>query len=265
MDGRAIPPGYMTAGEAAKKMGVSVRTLQHYDREGLLPPSSLSEGGRRLYTDKDLVRLHQILSLKRLGFSLRDIKDRLPGLDTPAEAAQALAQQAQALRERMAELAEAVAQLEVLREEALRMRTVDFKKYADIIVNLQMGNEYYWLIKYFDDQTLDHIRGRFDQDSGKAFLETFLALQEEAVRLGRAGTAPDSPQGRQFAAAYWEMLQTFTGGDGTMLPKLMELGKFQGADPRWRARQEEAAAFVGPALDAYLSGLGIDPFQEAVP
>ena len=60
---KAIPHGYMTVGEVAKKMDVTVRTLQHYDREGLLSPSAISEGGRRLYTDKDIVKLHQILSL----------------------------------------------------------------------------------------------------------------------------------------------------------------------------------------------------------
>ena len=60
---RAIPQGFMTVGEVAKKMGVTVRTLQYYDKEGLLSPSAESEGGRRLYTDKDLVMLHQIISL----------------------------------------------------------------------------------------------------------------------------------------------------------------------------------------------------------
>ena len=64
---RAIPQGFMTVGEVAKKMGVTVRTLQYYDKEGLLSPSAESEGGRRLYTDKDLVMLHQIISLKSLG------------------------------------------------------------------------------------------------------------------------------------------------------------------------------------------------------
>ena len=58
---RAIPQGFMTVGEVAKKMGVTVRTLQYYDKEGLLSPSAESEGGRRLYTDKDLVMLHQII------------------------------------------------------------------------------------------------------------------------------------------------------------------------------------------------------------
>lgn len=71
---KAIPQGYMTIGEVAKKMNVTVRTLQYYDREGLLSPSAISEGGRRLYTDKDIVTLHQILSLKHLGFTLNDIK-----------------------------------------------------------------------------------------------------------------------------------------------------------------------------------------------
>ena len=54
-------------------MKVTVLTLQYYDKEGC-SPSAESEGGRRLYTDKDLVLLHQILSLKSLGFSLKDIK-----------------------------------------------------------------------------------------------------------------------------------------------------------------------------------------------
>lgn len=81
---RAIPDGYMAVGEVAKKMGITVRTLQYYHKEGLFSPSAESEGGRRLYTDKDLVTLHQIMSLKSLGFSLDDIKRRLISLETPA-------------------------------------------------------------------------------------------------------------------------------------------------------------------------------------
>ena len=84
---RAIPQGFMTVGEVAKKMGVTVRTLQYYDKEGLLSPSAESDGGRRLYTDKDLVMLNQIISLKSLGFSLDDIKGRLFPLETPKEVA----------------------------------------------------------------------------------------------------------------------------------------------------------------------------------
>ena len=101
---RAIPEGYMTVGEVAKKMGVTVRTLQYYDKEGLFSPSGKSEGGRRLYTDKDLVRLHQILSLKSLGFSLEDIRKRLISLDTPEAVAKALEEQAEDIRRQIEKL-----------------------------------------------------------------------------------------------------------------------------------------------------------------
>ncbi|WP_367575610.1 MerR family transcriptional regulator [Acutalibacter caecimuris] len=95
---RSVPQGYLTVGEVAKKMDVTVRTLQHYDKEGLLSPSAVSDGGRRLYTDKDIVKLHQILSLKHLGFSLNDIRDRLIPLDDPADVAQILSEQAATIR-----------------------------------------------------------------------------------------------------------------------------------------------------------------------
>ena len=132
---RALPDGFMTVGKLAERMGVTVRTLQYYDREGLLSPTAESGGGRRLYTDKDMIQLHQILSLKSLGFSLDDIKNRLAPLDTPADVADALAAQAAAVREKIAVLTESLTAIETLRAEVLQMQTVDFKKYANIIVN----------------------------------------------------------------------------------------------------------------------------------
>ncbi|HIS30683.1 MAG TPA: MerR family transcriptional regulator [Candidatus Limivivens intestinipullorum] len=257
---RAIPQGYMTVGEAAKRMGITVRTLQYYDREGLLSPSAVSEGGRRLYTDKDILTLHQILSLKHLGFSLDDIKNRLIPLDTPEEVAQALTQQASALQEQINRLSNALRELEMLRTEVLQMRSVDFKKYADIIMNLEMKNDFYWLIKHFDDQTLDHIRSRFDKDSGTAFLRTFIELQEEAIRLQNAGVSAESETGQAFARDYWDMITAFTGGDTQMLAKLTKLGKFEGLDAKWQEKQALANAFIEPALDAYFAKLGRNPF-----
>lgn len=259
---RAIPKGFMTVGEVAKKMNVTVRTLQHYDREGLLSPSSISEGGRRIYTDKDVIRLHQILSLKQLGFSLKDIKNRLIPLDTPDEVADVLAQQAEEVRQKIGILSESLRELEILREEVLQMQSVDFKKYADIIVNLQMNNEYYWLIKHFDDQTLNHIRSRFDRESGTDFMNRFQKLQEEAIRLCKAKVPVDSIRGQHFAENYWKMITEFTGGNLRMLSQLVELGKFEGTDSEWQEKQAMANEYVGQVLDVYFSRLGVDPFQE---
>ncbi|MCM1102634.1 MAG: MerR family transcriptional regulator [Clostridium sp.] len=251
---RAIPQGYMTVGEAAGKLHVTVRALQHYDREGLLSPSAVSEGGRRLYTDKDIVKLHQILSLKHLGFSLNDIKERLIPLDTPGEVANVLAEQADVVQKKIESLSESLRELEALRREVLQMQSVDFKKYADIIVNLQMKNDFYWMIKHFDDQMLDHIRSRFDKDSAAAFMQDFTRLQEEALRLGSEGVSADSGDAQAFAKAYWEMIMQFTGGDTNVLSKLMELGNAEGTDAEWKKRQEKANTFIEPALNAYFRG-----------
>ena len=255
----------MTIGEVAKKMNVTVRTLQHYDREGLLSPSSISEGGRRLYTDKDVIRLHQILSLKQLGFSLQDIKNRLIPLDTPDEVADALAQQAEEVRRKVESLSESLRELEILREEVLQMQEVDFKKYADIIVNLQMNNEYYWLIKHFDEDMLDHIRSRFDKDSGMAFMDRFNRLNEEILRLRQEELPPEDPKVQEAAEKFWNMVMEFTGGDMSLLPKLMELGNFREDenDPGWAKRQAMANAYIEPALGLYLQRINLQmPGEE---
>ena len=258
---RAIPPGYMTVGEVAKKMDVTVRTLQHYDKEGLLSPSATSDGGRRLYTDKDIVKLHQILSLKHLGFSLDDIRDRLIPLDTPAGVAQVLSEQAAVVREKIASLTESLSRIEALKVEVLEMQSVDFKKYADIIINLEMKNDFYFLIKHFDSETLDHIRSRFDKESSITFLQKFLHMQDEAIRLQDAGVSAGSPAGLQLAKGYWDLILEFTGGDATMLPTLMQIGENDEVNQERRQKQAKAKAFIEPALGAYFLDAGINPFQ----
>lgn len=54
---------------------ISVRTVRYYDRQDILKPSLVSEKGARFYTDRDFVRLQQIMLLKYLGFSLEDIRE----------------------------------------------------------------------------------------------------------------------------------------------------------------------------------------------
>ncbi len=256
--------GYMTVGEVAKKMGVTVRTLQYYDREGLLLPTSESVGGRRLYTDKDVIKLHQILSLKHLGFSLDDIKNRIISLDTPADVAGALTEQAAAIREKIDTLTQSLKEIEILQGEVLQMQVVDFKKYADIIVNLQMKNEFYWLIKHFDDKTLDHFRSRFDKDSALEWMEAFTRLQDEAIDLQKDGVSPDSEKSQNLAKEFWDVIMEFTGGDLSMLSKLMEAVNFKGPNNEWKLKQEIAGAFLEPALEVYFTKLGYNPIEEEI-
>lgn len=259
---KAVPKGFMTVGEAAKKMGVTVRTLQYYDKEGLLSPSAESEGGRRLYTDKDLVTLHQIISLKSLGFSLSDIKQRLISLETPADVTNALTEQAEDIRRKIEQLQASLKAIEQLKTEVLQMQTVNFAKYADIIINLQMKNDSYYLIKRFDDDTLDRIRCRFDRESGLNFMDRFNRLSDEIIRLQKASVPPDSEKCQQAVKEYWDLIMEFTNGDMSMLPELMEIGSIDTATNPWEERQKVVNAYLAPALQIYFSRLGINPFEE---
>jgi len=74
---------YYKVKEVADMVGVSVRTLHHYDQIGLLKPESESPAGYRLYADKDLEKLQQILFFKELDFNLQEIKEIIgrPGFD----------------------------------------------------------------------------------------------------------------------------------------------------------------------------------------
>ena len=259
---RAIPPGFMTVGEIAKKMGVTIRTLQYYDKEGLLTPSAESEGGRRLYTDKDLLMLNQIISLKSLGFSLEDIKGRLFPLETPEEVAYALSEQAEDIRKKIEKLKASLSAIEQLKAEVLQIQTVNFKKYADIIVNLQMQNDSYSLIKRFDDDTLDHIRSRFDKKSGSNFMNRFNRLSDEIMQLQKDKVPPESKKCQELVKEYWDLIMEFTNGDMTMLPKLTEVGKIDIATNAWEEKQKIINEYLGPALQVYFSKLGTNPFEE---
>lgn len=88
-----------TTGEMAKLAGVSVRTVQFYDGKGLLPPSQLSEGGRRLYSQEDLGKLQRICLWKTMGLSLDSIKGILESQNADKVLGLLLEQQAAALEE----------------------------------------------------------------------------------------------------------------------------------------------------------------------
>ncbi|QDQ15704.1 MerR family transcriptional regulator [Streptomyces spectabilis] len=91
-----------TVGQVAGFAGVTVRTLHHYDRAGLLTPSERSPGGYRLYGDTDLARLQQVLFYRELGFALDEIAEILA--DPQADALDQLRARHQGLREQIGKL-----------------------------------------------------------------------------------------------------------------------------------------------------------------
>jgi DNA-binding transcriptional MerR regulator len=87
----ADPAPTWRIGQLAAATGVSVRSLRHYDRIGLLVPSGRNPAGHRRYTDTDVRRLHQLVALRGFGLSLRQVGQLLDG--TGLDPRELLAQQ----------------------------------------------------------------------------------------------------------------------------------------------------------------------------
>jgi DNA-binding transcriptional MerR regulator len=263
---RAIPKGFMTVGELAKKMNVTVRTLQYYDKENLFSPSAQSEGGRRLYTDRDMVRLHEILSMKYLGFSLDDIKNSLSYLDTPEDVAEALTKQERSIGEKIAELKEIKTAIKKLKEETLQMKTVDWGKYADIVALLRMNNDAYWVIKTMDEKFMSRIKNTITPEKGEDYIKNWFRLCEEAVKLIKSEIPPESDEGFAFAQAWWGLVTDVTGGDMSLLPYLLKFeNDKQLWNSSWREKWEKVKPFIEKALENYFIKSGFNPFEAVNP
>ena len=105
-----------TTGEMAKACGVTVRTVQFYDQKGILIPSALSEGGRRLYSEEDLKKMKIICFLRDTGLSLDTIGQLMKEENPESTISILLVQQEQVLREEISERREKLNRLEELKK-----------------------------------------------------------------------------------------------------------------------------------------------------
>lgn len=256
---KAIPQGYMTVGEVAKKIGLTVRALQYYDRKGFFCPSCVSEGGRRLYSNEDVVRLHRILALRSLGMSFDEINSKFLSIDTPDKAIEELTEQANAIQSQIKLLSKSLQEIDALKSEIKQMKSVDFDKYASIIVNLQMGNRNYGMIKHFDRDLLEHCYNKFDKESGQEFIKAFDAIIDKAQMYLEDGIAPDSEQGLSLAREFWQIVTDFIDGDLSLLPKLLNAKNAQGEECKNIKLEKAINSFIAPALERYFIAAGIDP------
>lgn len=84
----------MHIGEVADRVGLSLRTIRHYDEIGLVAPSGRTDGGFRLYSPADLGRLVLIKNMKPLGYSLEQMAELLSAIDSRAAGAGKVAEEA---------------------------------------------------------------------------------------------------------------------------------------------------------------------------
>ncbi|MCR4683722.1 MAG: MerR family transcriptional regulator [Clostridiales bacterium] len=120
-----------TTGELAKLCGVTVRTVQYYDTRGIVVPSGLSEGGRRLYSDADLKRMKIVCFLRGLGISIDNVSKILAEDNSKEVVSLLLEQQKRDLCEEIGELKERAEKLDALTRELKGMDGITAESIGD--------------------------------------------------------------------------------------------------------------------------------------
>jgi MerR family transcriptional regulator, thiopeptide resistance regulator len=214
-------------GELARRTGLTVRALHHYDAIGLLKPSLYSEAGHRLYAAGDVARLQRIVSLRQLGFSLDEIRDCL---DRPDFAPLAVVELHVArLKERIERERSLCAGLEMV---ASLLRTVGEVSTDDLLRTIEamttMENLY----------TPDQMK-QFEEIAKKVGPEEIQAVQDGWTALfaelrANPNLDPASPEARALADR-WDELQERTKRGYEGYPQVWDAigdnykaGKFEG-------------------------------------
>ena len=121
-----------TTGEVAKLCHVSVRTVQYYDTRGILIPTELSEGGRRLYSEADVKKMRVICFLRELGLPINSIGELLSEKDPGSVIDLLLEQQKQALQQEISERQTRLDLLERLQRELKNVEHFSVESIGDV-------------------------------------------------------------------------------------------------------------------------------------
>jgi DNA-binding transcriptional MerR regulator len=198
--------------EFAKLSGVTVRTLHHYDRLGLLKPSRYTGAGFRLYSEDDFARLEQIVALKFIGFSLNEIKNILKRGTN--DFATTLRQQREAIEEKRERLELAVKAIERAEYVVNTRRAPGWETFAKIIEVINMQSNMDWTKKYYSEEAQREIKKRAATipreviEQGQRDWATLIGEVQAAVA---AGEDPASEKSQALAARWSDLIKGFTG------------------------------------------------------
>lgn len=193
-----------TVGELAKRAGLTVRTLHHYEELGLLRASGRSEAGYRRYGEADVLRLHRVLALRDAGLSLKEIGPLLDG-----EAPQPLAAVLKAQIEQIeAQLLAQETLLQTLRNAAKRLALHgDGGDAMQVLLDaMQMRRVHE---RWFSPEQMRALRQQWEalpeaeRDAVEAEWPTLIRQAREAMDLGRDPAAPEV----QALVRRWLVLQ----------------------------------------------------------
>ena len=202
------------AREFARLTGVTVRALHHYDRLGLLKPSRYSHAGDRLYRESDVARLEQIVALKFIGFSLREIKNILKGRST--DLATALQRQREAIEDKRRRLQQAISAIKRAESVITTSGQANWEVFTKIIEVINMQTNKDWTRKYYSEEAKVEIEKRAAGVPAEVIEQAqrdWAQLIKEVKAAVAANEDPAGTKAQSLAARWVELVKGFTGGN----------------------------------------------------
>ena len=202
------------AREFARLTGVTVRALHHYDRLGLLKPSRYSQTGYRLYRESDVARLEQIVALKFIGFSLKQIKDILR--NGGGDLAIILRRQREAIEEKRKRLQQAVKAIQRAEYVIAVKGQPGWEVFTKIIEVINMQTNMDWTKKYYSEEAQREIETRaatIPQEVIEQAQSDWAGLIKEVEAAVAAREDPSSAKVQALATRWSELVKGFTGGN----------------------------------------------------
>jgi DNA-binding transcriptional MerR regulator len=255
----------LTVGELARKGGVTVRALQYYDANGLLKPSEYSDGGRRMYSKLDIIRLQQILFFKSFGFSLKEIRDRLLPTESATELEQMFKHQKEVLVGQISYIQENVNLMDQVIDEVKLGGEIGVNRLFAIMGATRLGNPYSFMIRHFSKDQMEYYFNRFeDENAAVESNNKFKALTAELIVLYQRHEDPEGSEGQKLAGKWWDLVMLLTKGDPELIQNMFEVGS---NDDNWpldvQDLKEATKSFLGQAISTYLKNNNIKlPFME---
>ncbi|MGF1524415.1 MAG: MerR family transcriptional regulator [Leptolyngbyaceae cyanobacterium] len=207
--------GLMKIGELAQRTGLSIRTLHYYDEIGLLSPSNRNGSGHRLYSDPDIIRLQQILSLRQLGFSLAEVHECLA---SPAYALpKVIDLHRSRLREQIGLSHTLLERLDAIARELAATRSVAVENLIQTMETITMSEQYFTL----EQQTV--LESRFRE--GEAEWQDLLTQVRAAMAKG---SDLNSPSVRRLARRWLWSMRSFIRGDEQIYTSLTRMYQQEG-------------------------------------
>lgn len=226
----------LTVGELAKRSGLTVRTLHHYDAIGLLVPSLRSAAGYRLYDRANIERLHRIQALRQLGLPLADIGTALSGPQAPL---------AEVIDRQIAQLDHEIANASRLRRQLGRLRaqldTGQAPDLADWLETLETMSLYE---KYFSPEELKALPLHTDPDVLPQWSALVTAVQSAMDR----GATVDDADVHLLALNWMAMLERGTGNNPAFLLRLHAINEQEPQMRELSGISKELERFVEQAV-----------------